>query len=78
MPRYFFDLIDTSSVTDVNVAILDDDEQARTLARDLAAEVRQARPELIGQGYEVLIRNERRDEIARVSIDPHAQDGKGM
>ena len=77
MRRYHFDLVDTASVTGVNGAILDDDEHARKVARGLAFEVRQGRPELIGKGYEILVRTESGDEISRVAIDQPATDGNG-
>ena len=70
MQRYHFDLIDTESVTDVKGAILDDDEQARKVASQLAQAVREGRPELIGRGCEILVRRENGSEISRVSIDP--------
>ena len=69
MRRYHFDLVDTNSVTDVNGAILDDDDQAKKVARELANEVREGRPELIGHGYEILVRTDKGEEISRVAID---------
>jgi len=69
MRRYHFDLIDTDDVTVANGAILDDDNQARRVALDLARGVREGRPELIGCGYQILVRNESGEEISRVSID---------
>lgn len=72
MRRYHFDLVDINSVTDVNGAILDNDEHARKVARELAHEVREGRPELIGKGYEILVRTESGDEVSRVAIDQPA------
>ena len=77
MRRYHFDLVDTNSVTDVNGAILDDDAQANKVARELAQEVREGRPELIGQGYEILVRTENGEEILRVAIDQALVRGNG-
>jgi hypothetical protein len=77
MRRYHFDLVDTASVTDVNGAILDDDEHAMRIARGLAHEVREGRPELVGRGYEVLVRTENGNEISRVAVDQPAKDGNG-
>jgi hypothetical protein len=77
MRRYHFELVDTTSVTGVNGAILDDDAQARKVARELAHEVRQGRPELIGQGYEILVRTDEGDEVSRVAIDEF-RDGNGL
>jgi hypothetical protein len=43
MHLYHFDLIDSASATDVSTAMLDDDEQARKLAAELALAVREGR-----------------------------------
>lgn len=77
MHRYLFDLIDTESATHVNGGMLDDDDQAKRLAIELAQEVREERPELIGRGYEIRVRGEQGNEISRVSIDrlPRGRDG---
>ena len=69
MRRYHFDLIDTNTVTDASGALLDDDDQARKVAQELALEVRLQRPDLIGQGYEILVRTEAGVEILRAAID---------
>jgi hypothetical protein len=69
MQRYNFALVDTENATDVEGAILDDDDQARKVASDLAQAVREGRPELIGLGYEILVRGENGSEISRISID---------
>lgn len=69
MRRYHFDLVDTNSVTDVHGAILSDDAHATKIARELALEVREGRPELIGQGYEILVRTESGDEVSRIALD---------
>ena len=77
MRRYHFDLVDTNSVTDVNGAILHDDAQANKVAHELAHEVREGRPELIGHGYEILVRTEHGEEISRVAIDRAVVRGNG-
>ena len=69
MRRYHFDLVHTDSVTDAGGSILGDDEQARKVARKLVHEVREKRPELVGQGYEVLVRTDNGDVISRSAID---------
>jgi hypothetical protein len=77
MRRYHFDLIDTNSVTDLNGALLDDDDQARKVGHELVQEVREQRPELVGQGYEVLVRNETGEEILRAAVDQFPTEGNG-
>ena len=77
MRRYHFDLIDTNSVTDASGALLDDDAQARKIARELVQEVRETRPELVGKGYEVLVRNENGEEILRTAVDQSPTAGNG-
>lgn len=77
MRRYHFDLVDTNSVTDVHGAILNDDAHANKIARELAHEVREGRPELIGQGYEILVRTEGGDEVSRIALDRIPNGGNG-
>jgi hypothetical protein len=72
MRRYHFDLNDTRSVTGAGGALLDNDSQARKIAQDLVQGVRQTRPELIGQGYEIIVRSEAGDEVLREAIDSDA------
>ena len=69
MRRYHFDLVDTNAVTDAGGSLLDDDNQARKVARHLVHEVREMRPELIGRGYVVIVRSDAGDEILRTEID---------
>ena len=77
MPHYHFDLVSAGHghATDVSDAVLDGDDLAEKVGHELAQQVREGRPELIGQGYEILVRNEDGDEIARVPIEPLAGDG---
>jgi len=77
MRRYHFDLIATHSVTDVSGALLDDDDQAKKVGHELVQEVREQRPELVGKGYEVLVRNETGEEILRAAVDHSPTDGNG-
>ncbi|WP_407154312.1 DUF6894 family protein [Bradyrhizobium sp. STM 3557] len=75
MPHYHFDLISADNITDVSDAVLNSDDLAGKVGVELAHQVREGRPELIGQGYEILVRNDAGDEIARVSIDRLPSDG---
>lgn len=76
MRRYHFDLVDPNSVTDAGGALLDDDSQARKVARNLAQEVRESRPHLIGHGYGISVRTANGAEVFRVEIDPKKEDGQ--
>jgi hypothetical protein len=76
MRRYHFDLIDTNNVTNASGALLDDDDQARKVAHELALEVRLQRPDLIGRGYEILVRTEGGVEILRAAIDRPPRAGR--
>jgi hypothetical protein len=69
MPHYHFDLVSTDETTDVSDAVLDGDDLAKQVGLELAQQVREAHPELLGQGYEILVRNEAGDETSRISID---------
>lgn len=73
MRRYYFDLNDTHSVVDAGGALLDNDSQALKIAQHLVQEVRQTRPQLIGQGYEIVVRSEAGDEVLRAAIDTEAE-----
>lgn len=77
MHLYHFDLFDSERATDVSSTMLDDDEQARKLASELAMAVHEGRPKLIGKRYEIQARNDRGDEVCRVSIDqvPKPKEG---
>jgi len=75
MRRYHFDLVDT--VTDAGGSLLDDDDQAKRVAYGLALEVREQRPELIGHGYEILVRADNGEEISRAPIDRPQREVKG-
>jgi hypothetical protein len=77
MRRYHFDLVDTNTVTDASGAILDNDDQARKVARELVLDVREQRPELVGHGYEILVRRDSGEEILRAAIDmaPKRENG---
>ena len=78
MPRYYFDLVDTTDAVNVNGAILDDDEAASKVAQDLARDVRADRPELLGRGYAIVVRTEGGDQILRVPVDRTSKDGDGV
>ena len=69
MRRYHFDLVDADTVTEASGALLDDDDQAGKVARELAQEVREQRPELLGHGYAVSVRSDSGEEIWRAAID---------
>ena len=77
MPRYHFDLIDTNSVTDVTGAVLDDDDHAKRVAIDIARDARKGRPDLMGRGYEVVVRIEGGEEISRTALDGPPKGGNG-
>jgi hypothetical protein len=76
MHRYYFDLISTEHVPDATGAVLSTDEEAIRVARDLARDVRDNRPELVGQGYEILVRTDSDAEISRVAIDTKGPNGR--
>ncbi len=78
MRRYHFDLVDADTVTEASGALLDNDDQAGKVARKLAQEVREQRPELVGHGYAVLVRSDSGEEIWRAAIDrPGGRRGDG-
>lgn len=77
MRRYHFDLVYTDAVTDAIGAVLDNDNQAKKVALQLAEDVREQRPQMIGQGYEILVRTDDGSEIMRTAIDQPIRNGDG-
>lgn len=69
MPRYFFSLIDDRPVDDFGGQILADDETASRVAKRLASELRQVRPELAGKNYVVVASNNEAEEVCRAPLD---------
>jgi hypothetical protein len=70
MPRYHFDLVDHATVEDKGGQILTDDMTACDVADELARRVYQARPELRGKGYHIVVTNVDGDEIHRAPVRP--------
>ena len=69
MPRYHFDLVDHRTVEDEGGQVLADDVVASDVADELARRVCEARPELRGQGYIILVTNADGDEVHRAPLE---------
>jgi hypothetical protein len=69
MPLYQFELVGAESTTSLDGALLEDDHQAEGIALGLAGDVRTMRPELIAQGYKVVVRDESGNEIFHIPLD---------
>ena len=70
MPRYYFDLVDSKTVSDEGGSELPGDSEAMDVAEELARRLRAERPELKGRHYSIRVTNQDGDEIGRCPIDP--------
>jgi hypothetical protein len=69
MPRYHFDLVDSKTVAHERGQDLPDDAMAEEVAKEIAARLRDERPELRGRNFAILVTNQDGDRICRVPID---------
>lgn len=69
MPRYHFDLVDSKTVADEGGQELLDDAMAEKVAKEIAARLRQERPELKERNFAILVTNQDGDRICSVPID---------
>ncbi len=69
LPRYHFDLVDSTTVTDEGGAEAPDDIAAMYIADQLARRLLAERPELRNRHFSILATNESGDEICRVPLD---------
>ena len=57
MPRYHFDLVESKTVADKGGQELPDDAMAERIAKQLAASLRKAKPELKNRNFAILVTN---------------------
>jgi uncharacterized protein DUF6894 len=69
MPRYHFDLVDSKTVADKGGQELPDDAMAERIAKQLAASLRKAQPELKNRNFAILVTNQDCERICRVPLD---------
>jgi hypothetical protein len=69
MPRYHFDLVDSKTVADKGGQELPDDAMAERIAKQLAASLRKAQPELKNRNFAILVTNQDGERICRVPLD---------
>jgi hypothetical protein len=69
MPRYYFDLIDGKTVPDMAGQVLRDRLLATQIADKLAHDIYKIRPELRGENFAIVVRDEAGDEIHRASVE---------
>jgi hypothetical protein len=70
MPRYHFDLADHTTVEDKGGQVLADDTTASDVADEIARRVYQARSELRGKGYCIIVTDVDGEEIYRAPVLP--------
>jgi hypothetical protein len=69
MPRYHFDLVDSKTIADGHGRELPDDAMAELVAKEIAARLREERPELRGRNFAVLATDQDGERICRVPVD---------
>ena len=69
MPRYHFDLVDSKTIADKGGQELPDDAMAERKAKQLAASLRKAQPELKNRNFAILVTNQDGERICRVPLD---------
>jgi hypothetical protein len=69
MPRYHFDLVDSKTVADHGGRELPDDATAESIAKQLAASLREEEPELMNRNFAILVTNQDGERICRVPLD---------
>jgi hypothetical protein len=69
MPRYHFDLVDSKTVADQGGQELPDDATAKTVAKQIAARLRQERPELKNRSFAIRVTDQDGERIYRAPID---------
>ena len=68
MPRYYFDLVDGTTVPDASGQILRNELLAAEVADKLAGDIYKIRPELRGKHFAISVRNEEGEEIHRADV----------
>jgi hypothetical protein len=69
MPRYHFDLVDSKTIADKGGQELPDDAMAERIAKQLAASLRKAQPELKNRNFAILVTNQDGERVCRVPLD---------
>jgi hypothetical protein len=69
VPRYHFDLVDSTTVADQGGRIIADDVMAADVADRLAQKLFAIRKELRGKSFFILVTNAEGEEIHRAPID---------
>ena len=69
MPRYHFDLVDSTTVADEGGADVQDDVMAMDVAEEIARRLARERPELKNKHFSVLVSNEEGQEVGRAPLD---------
>ena len=69
MPRYHFDLVDSKTVADEGGQELPDDATAKKVAKQIAARLRQERPELKNRNFAIRVTDQDGERICRAPID---------
>ncbi|MES2028690.1 MAG: hypothetical protein V4477_05890 [Pseudomonadota bacterium] len=68
MPRFYFDLVDGTTVPDTSGQVLRDQLLAAEVADKLAGDIYKVRPELRGKHFVISVRNEEGNEIHRADV----------
>jgi hypothetical protein len=69
MPRYHFDLVDSQTIADEGGQELPDNATAEKVAKEIAARLREERPQLKNRNFAILVINQDGERIFRAPID---------
>jgi len=69
MPRYHFDLVDSTTVADEGGAEVQDDIMAMDVAEGIARKLVVQRPELKNRHFSIVVSNEEGQEVGRAPLD---------
>jgi hypothetical protein len=69
VPRFYFKLVDTTMVADHGIRELADAAHARSEAIKLAQSLREARPQLRGKHYSILVTDESGAGVCMISLN---------
>jgi hypothetical protein len=69
MPRYYFHLVDSRTVVDEGGEDLPNDATAEEVAKEIAARLRQGRPQLRNKNFAILVIKQDGKQVCRVPID---------
>jgi hypothetical protein len=69
MPRYYFDLIDSKTITDQGGQELPDDHTAKNAAEMIARRLASEQPQLLNRHFAIVVTKQNGEKLCRVPLD---------